>query len=62
MAVPMSLDIVDEEIGICSSNPFRQKTTLHYAERKAKLFDNWIKRQLMLESLLCEMYCQYLQK
>ena len=41
-------DLVDEEIGICPSYPFRDKTTLHCAELKAKLFGNWIMRHLML--------------
>ena len=30
-------DLVDEEIWICWSYPFRHKTTLHCAERKAKI-------------------------
>ena len=33
-------NLVDEETLICSSYPFRQKITLHCAERKAKLFGN----------------------
>ena len=45
---PKVQDLVDEEIWICSIYPFRQKTTLHCAERKAKLFGNWIMRYLML--------------
>ena len=44
-------DLVDEEICICSSYPFRQKTTLHCAERKAKLFINWIMRHSMLKKV-----------
>ena len=45
---PKVQDLIDEEIWICSSYPFRHKTTLHCAERKAKLFGNWIMRHLML--------------
>ena len=41
-------DLVDEEIGICSSYPFRHRTTLHCDERTAKLFGGWIMRHLML--------------
>ena len=41
-------DLVDKEVWICSSYPFRHKTTLHCAERKAKLFGNWIITNLML--------------
>ena len=41
---PKVQDPVDEEVWICSSYPFRHKTTLHCAERKAKLFLNWIMR------------------
>ena len=37
---PKVQDLADEEIWICSTYPFRHKTTLHCAERKAKLFDN----------------------
>ena len=45
---PKVQDLVDEEIWICSSYPFRHKATSHYAERKAKLFGDWIMRHLML--------------
>ena len=48
---PKVQNLVDEEIWICSTYPFRLKTTLHCAERKAKLFVNWIMRYLMLYSL-----------
>ena len=37
----------DGEIYICSTYPFRHKTTIHCAERKAKLFGNWIMQPLM---------------
>ena len=37
---PKVQDIVAEEMWICSRYPFRHKTTLHSAERKAKLFVN----------------------
>ena len=33
-------DLVDEEVWSCSSYPFRRKTTLHCAEREAKMFGN----------------------
>ena len=45
---PKVQDLVDEENWICSSYPFRHKTTLHCAERKPKLLGNWIMRHLML--------------
>ena len=45
---PTVQDLVDEEFWICSSYPFRHKTTLHCAEPKAKLFGNWMMRHLML--------------
>ena len=37
---PKFQDFVDEETWICSSYPFRHKTTLRCSEHKAKLFDN----------------------
>ena len=45
---PKVQDLVKEEVWICSSYPFRQKTTLHCAERWAKLFGNWIMEHLKL--------------
>ena len=39
---------IDEENWICLIYPFRHKTTFHCAERKAKLFGNWIMQHLML--------------
>ena len=45
---PKVQEIVDEENWICSSYPVRHKTTLQCAERKEKLFGNWIMRHLML--------------
>ena len=44
---PEVQDLVVEEFWICSSYPFRHKTILHCAERKAKLFINWLMRHLM---------------
>ena len=41
---PKVQELVDEQIWICPSYPFRHKTTLHWAERKAKQFGNWIMR------------------
>ena len=40
--------VVDEEMWICSSHPFKHKTTLNCAERKAKLFGKWIMRLLLM--------------
>ena len=45
---PKDQNLSEKEIRICSSYPFRRKTTLHCAERKAKFFGNWIMRHLML--------------
>ena len=41
-------DLLDKENGICSSYPFRCKTTLHCAKHKTKTFDMWIMWHLML--------------
>ena len=41
-------DLVDEELWICLSYQFRHKTSLHCAERKAKLFGNWTLPHLRL--------------
>ena len=41
-------DLVDEEKWICSSYPFRHKTTIHCPERQAKFFGNWIMHHLKL--------------
>ena len=38
---PKTRDLINEKIRICSRYPFRHKTTLHGAERKANLFGNW---------------------
>ena len=48
---PKDQGLVDEKIWICSSHPIRHNTTLHSAERNAKLFGNWIMRPLMLYGL-----------
>ena len=45
---PKVQDLVGEKMLIYWSHPFRDKTTLHIAERKAKLFANWMMRHLML--------------
>ena len=42
MAGPKVQDLVDEEMWICLSYPFKHESTLHCAERKPKLFGNWI--------------------
>ena len=38
----------DKEIWICLSSLLGHKTTLHFAERKAKLLVNWAKPHLEL--------------
>ena len=43
--------LADEEVWVCSSYPFRHKTTFHCAESKANMFGNWIMRHLMFSSL-----------
>ena len=45
---PKIQNLFDEEVWIRSSYLFRCKTTPHCAERRAKLFGNWIMRHLML--------------
>ena len=45
---PRAQNVVDEEIWICASYSFKQKTTLHCAEHKTKLSCNWIMRRLVL--------------
>ena len=50
----------DEEKCICSSYPFRPKTSSHCTEHKAKLFVNFAVQHLRLYTLKLEMYCQYL--
>ena len=37
-----------EEMWLCSSYLFRHKTTVHWAEYQAKLFDEWTRQQLRL--------------
>ena len=39
---PKNQDLVKtDSLWICSSYPFRHKTSFHYAERKAKLYGEW---------------------
>ena len=45
---PKVQDLVDEEMWVCSSYPFRHKTTLHCAKCKAQLFANWIRDHIDL--------------
>ena len=45
---PKVQELVDKKNWICLSYPFTHNTTLHCAERKAKLFGNWIMHYLML--------------
>ena len=45
---PKAHDLVDEEMWNCPNYPFGHKTTLHCAERQAKLFGDWIMRHLKL--------------
>ena len=54
---PKIEDLGDEEDWICWSYPFRHKTTILRAERKAKLLGNWILRHIVLLNLQGEMYC-----
>ena len=42
------LSVTDEELWICSSYSFRQKTLPHDEERKAKVFGNWTVQRLKL--------------
>ena len=39
---PKVQDLLKEKMWVWSSYPFRHRTTIHSAERKAKLFDNCI--------------------
>ena len=47
---PAIQDLVGEgkanSLWICSSYPFRHKTRLHHAERKAKVYGNWAMQHL----------------
>ena len=44
---PKTQDLVKGNISlICSSYPFRQKTRLHCAERKEKVYGEWAKQHL----------------
>ena len=59
LGCPKLRDLV-EELWICSSYPFRQKTTLHFAKCKAKLLGNWTTAFKFVSFLYCEMFRQYL--
>ena len=61
---PKVQDLVetDKEMWICSSYPFRHKSTLHCAERNAKVFGEFTMQLLKLHNLYCEMYIHYLRK
>ena len=54
---PKVKDLLDEEMWICSSFAIRHKTTLHCAERKAKLSGNWIMQLPKLYHCCCDLYC-----
>ena len=41
----------DEEMGVCSSYPFRHKASLQCAECKAKKLGNWTMQHLTLYTL-----------
>ena len=44
---PKIQDLVKmDSLSICSSNLFRHKTRLHYAERKAKVYGEWAMQHL----------------
>ena len=51
MAVPkiQELEESDQQMWFCSGYPFRHRTRLHCAERKASFFAEWITQHLMLE-------------
>ena len=38
---PKYQDVKTDSLWICSSYPFRHKTRLHCAERKAKVYGDW---------------------
>ena len=38
--------VITDSLWICSSYPFRHKTRLHYAERKAKVYGEWAMQHL----------------
>ena len=38
----------DKKMWICSNYPFQHKTTVHCAERRAKLLGRWTMQQLKL--------------
>ena len=48
---PKVQDLVDEEMWIFSSYPFRQMATFHSAERKSKVFGNRLMHHLSLKSV-----------
>ena len=43
---PKIQDLVTNSLWICSSYPFRHKTRLHCAERKAKVYGDWAMQHL----------------
>ena len=43
---PKIQDLVTNSLWNCSSYPFRHKTRLHCAERKAKVYGDWAKQHL----------------
>ena len=46
---PRNEDLVKtDNLWICSSYPFRHKTRLHYAERKAKVYREWAMQHLYI--------------
>ena len=58
---PENENLVDGEMWICSSYPFRHNTTLHCAECRAKLFGYCIMHHLKYQSFYCEIISQYLR-
>ena len=57
-ACPKIQDLVKtDSLWNCSSYPFRHKTRLHCAERKAKMYGEWTMQHLQI--LHCALYCRY---
>ena len=51
----------DEETWMCLSYLFRFKTTIHKAERQAKMFSVCARKHVLMQVLFRKFYCLYLQ-